>query len=216
MSADILAWTLPDIDVELPNQFAFYDTMYSARVALSVMNNDGWTPGTDMATFNAVVDALPLSGLVTLTAQNHTRPLNEQFWLRHASKWPLLRRVRLTPYTERGFRKMLLEDNGGSESLLLPFLTKLVLIDTALLPRRTLRLCNALMRRAEQGVPLETLDLRKCLATSHAVELLSEVVGDVLCPEETLETESQMLSVSVARDLHLEDESEDSSGEAGL
>lgn len=40
------------------------------------------------------------------------------------------------------------------------------------------------MKRAVQGVPLEALDLRTtCLATSRAVELLSEIVVEVLGPE---------------------------------
>jgi hypothetical protein len=47
------------------------------------------------------------------------------------------------------------------------------------------------MKRVEQGVPLETLDLRTCLATSRAVELLSEIVVDVLGPDKTLETRAQ-------------------------
>ncbi|KAI9453533.1 hypothetical protein BJY52DRAFT_834056 [Lactarius psammicola] len=207
MCVEILAWNLPDMDVELPNQIAFFDAMHSGRVAFSVTNDDDWTPGIDMGTFNAVLEALPLEGLVTFTAQKLTFPSNEQFWLRHAPRWSLLRRVRLTPSTERGFREMLLEDNGGHESPLLPSLTKLVLVDTALLERRTLRLCDALMKRVEQGVPLETLDLRKCLATNHAVELLSEIVVDVLYPEKTFETGSQMLPESVARGLYLDDNS---------
>ncbi len=212
MCADILAWTLPDIDIELPKQFgAFLGAMQFARVAFSV-TNDNWSRGAELRILNAVMAALPLDSLVTLTAQSCTKPLNKQFWVCHAPKWPLLRRVRLTPSTERGFREMLLEDDGGRESPQLPLLTKLVLVDTALLERRTLRLCDALMKRVEQGVPLETLDLRTCLATSHAVELLSEIMVDVLGPEETLETGSQMLSVSVACGLYLEDESDDSSG----
>ena len=38
------------------------------------------------------------------------------------------------------------------------------------------------MARVEQGVPLETLDLRLCQATSDAVDLLEEIVVDVLEP----------------------------------
>ena len=212
MFAEILVWTLPDIDVELPNQIAFADAMHSARVAFSV-TNEHWSAGTDIGTFDVVMAALPLDSLVTLTAQNRTRPFNEQFWLRHAPKWPLLRCVRLTPYAARGFRETLLEDNGGRESPLLPSLTKLVLVDTALIDnalsaRRTLRLCDALMKRVEQGVPLETLDLRTCLATSRAVELLSEIVVDVLGPEETLKTRAQMLSMSVSHCIFAENESD--------
>ncbi|KAI9453530.1 hypothetical protein BJY52DRAFT_1418216 [Lactarius psammicola] len=212
-SAEIIAWTLPDMDVELPSEIAFFDTMHSGRVAFSFMFDDAWSLGTDVGTFNAVLEALPLGGLVTLTAQNLTKPFDEQFWLRCAPKWPLLRRVHLTLSTERGFREMLLKDNGGHESPLLPSLTKLVLVDAALLECKTVRLRNALLKRMERGVPLETLDLRKCLATSRAVELLSEIAVNVLGPEDTPETEAQVLSESVARGLNLEDLSDESSGQ---
>ncbi|KAH9170565.1 hypothetical protein EDB89DRAFT_2230574 [Lactarius sanguifluus] len=205
--AEILAWTLPHIDTEFPNQHILGDSTPSARVAFSVIN-EHWSAGTDAGTFDEVMEALPLEGLVTLTAENRTNVLNKQFWLRHTPKWPLLQRVRLMPAAARGFREMLLEDrmedHGGRESPLLPSLTKLILIDTPLVgaglsTRRTLRLCDALMRRVELGVPLETLDLRKCLATSRAVELLSEIVVDVLGPKETLKTKAQMLSMAGSR-----------------
>ena len=203
---EIIAWTLPDVDVESPDLTACLDAMRSPRVAFSVMNDD-WIDGTDIKVFDAVMGSLPLDDLVTLTAQNRTRTLDEQFWLHHVPRWPLLRRVRLSPYASRGFRGMLLEDNVGRESPLLPSLTKLVLVNTALCPRRTLRLCDAFMKRVEQGVPLETLDLRTCLSSSRAIELLSKIVVDVLGPEETLKTGAQILSASIARDLYLEDSS---------
>ncbi len=60
--------------------------------------------------------------------------------------------------------------------------------------RRTLRLCDALMKRVEQGVPLETLDLRTCAGTSRAVRLLSEIVVDIWGSEETLERGAQKFS----------------------
>ena len=152
--------------------------------------------------------ALPLDGLVTLTSQSCTSSLSIQSWLCHAPRWPLLRRVHLGPSAARGFREMLLEDNGGRESPLLPSLTEVVLVDTALSARRTLRLCDALMKRVEQGVPLETLELCKCLATSRAVELLSEIVADVLGPEKAFETKAQMRSMwdSAGPGLFVEDD----------
>jgi hypothetical protein len=85
------------------------------------------------------------------------------------------------------FREMLLEDNEGCESPLFPLLTKLVLFRSRLSARRTLRLCDALMNRVEQGVPLEILDLRTCFTTRRVVELLSEIVTEVLGPENFLE-----------------------------
>lgn len=52
------------------------------------------------------------------------------------------------------------------------------------------------MKRVEQGVPLETLDLKTCYASSRAFGLLSEIVVEILGPKEDLgsETESQMTS----------------------
>ena len=55
--------------------------------------------------------------------------------------------------------------------------------------------------------PLETLDLSKCLASSRTVELLSEIVVEVLGPEEALERKAQMTSMwdSTARGLFVTD-----------
>ena len=48
------------------------------------------------------------------------------------------------------------------------------------------------MKRVEQGVPLETLDLSTCFGTSHAVRLLSEIVVDVWDLAETLKAQEQV------------------------
>ncbi|KAF8268679.1 hypothetical protein EI94DRAFT_1700094 [Lactarius quietus] len=99
------------------------------------------------------------------------------------------------PPADLGFIKMLLEGNGGSENPLLPSLTELVLVYAYLYQ---LPLCDALMKRVEQGVPLEMLDLRLCLPdldNAAAVQLLSEIVIDVLGPEETFEAVEQIESM---------------------
>jgi hypothetical protein len=202
---EILAWALPDMDVELPNPTPFLDVMRSARVAFSV--DDGWGQETQLRVFDSLMGTLPLDNLVTLTATNHDWTLEKQFWLRYTQGWPLLRRMSLTASSAFGFREMLLKDNGGRKSPLLPSLTKLVLIDTVLCTNRTVRLCNALMKRVEQGVPLETLDLRTCVSASRPIELLSEIVVDVMGPKETLETENQILLACIDRSLYLDDSS---------
>jgi len=150
--------------------------------------------------------ALPLEGLVTLIAQDLHLPLRllQQFTLRPTPRWPLLQRVGLTPPVDRGFTKMLLEDYGGSEDPLLPSLTELVFVDTRLAGYLTLTLRDALMKRVEQGVPLEMLDLRLCEEDSDnaaAVQLFSEFVVDVLGPEETFEARKQVRAMwdSLAR-----------------
>ena len=54
------------------------------------------------------------------------------------------------------------------------------------------------MKRVEQGVPLEMLDLRTCRpgpGYPAAVRLLGEIVVDVLGPEETLDARAQIISM---------------------
>ena len=189
----ILAWPAPDINVDIHNPFALLSVALSARIALSITSL-GYSRSRYFLRGRAM-EALPLESIVTLTAQ-HRSLLDEQFWLRYASKWPLLQCVRLTPPEARGFIEMLLQDNGGHENPVLPSLTELVLINVELSARRTDRLCDALMKRVEQGVPLETLDLRTCHATNFAVWLLGEIVVDVWGPAEPVQTMDDLSRVS--------------------
>ena len=203
---DLLAWTMPDIDeVDRPGRLS--DAVLSAPVAFSFENED-WTLGDNTEVFNAAMAALPLDSLVTLSSSYPLSPFDEQSWLLHAPRWHLIQRLRLGPTVAHGFREMLLGENGGRESPLLPSLTKLVLVESALSARRTFRLCEALMKRVEQGVPLETLDLRTCVATSRAVELLSEIVVDVPGPDETRKELARRISTwdTAARGLFVEDD----------
>jgi hypothetical protein len=193
MNINIVAWTFLDVDLESPIQIPFeHGPMLSARVSFSVSNLD-MSPGTHMGVFDAAMAALPLDNIVTLATEKYSM-LDEQFWLRYAPGWPLLRCLYLAPPAALGFMVVLLREDGEHEYPLLPLLTKLVLVNTGLSARRTLFLCDALMKRVEQGVPLETLDLHTCLATSRTVELLGEIVVDVLGPEETLKKTVQEVS----------------------
>jgi hypothetical protein len=184
----VLSWPVPDININMnmDDPFAFLSIALSARVALFI-TNFAPIPSRDRghlistAILDTLMTSLPLDSLVSLTVRHRTH-LDAQFWLRHAPKWPLLQRAELTPPEARGFRESLLQGNGSHEDPLLPSLTELVLIDVALSEHRTLRLCDALMARVEQGVPLEKLDLRLCEATRDAVDLLGEIVVDVLEP----------------------------------
>ncbi|KAH8993963.1 hypothetical protein EDB92DRAFT_1815257 [Lactarius akahatsu] len=184
---NILAWPVPDIDVEVHDPPALLATTLSPRVTLYIKSNVWYEPEIDI--LDAAMAALPLDGLVILTAEHFNLMLDtgdprmNHFWLRSAPRWPLLRRVRLGTYTERGFIKMLLEEIGGGESPLLPSLTELVVAYAPVDDRWTHRLCDALMRRVEQGVSLEVLDLRMgFLRFPAAVPLLSEIVVEVLGP----------------------------------
>ena len=185
----IVAWTLLDINIELPNDICFLEPMPSARVAFCVPYMERFS-GSHAGLFDAAMATLPLDNIVTLTTYKFSE-FDEQFWLRYAPRWPLLRHVCLGPPAAYGFTAMLLEENGCP---LLPLLTKIVLGKTRLGEYRTLRLCDTFIKRVEQGVPLETLDLRTCLTTSRAVELLSEIVIEVLPPEDVLATKAGVVS----------------------
>ena len=151
----------------------------TARVVLSI-THETISTSTFVRILDAVIDALPLDGLVALTADNRAT-LDEHVWLRHAPQWPLLEHVQLSSKAARGLREtLLLEDNGGHENPLLPLLRQLDLLeDISLTKRRTLRLCNAFKRRVEQGVPLKVLCLHKCKWTIDAARLLRRFVADV-------------------------------------
>jgi hypothetical protein len=158
----------------------------TARVVLSIAYemSYSWYTSADVRVLDAAIEALPLDGLVTLAAERFAR-LDEQVWLRHAPRWPLLEHVRLAPRAARGLREMLLlEDNGGHKSPLLPSLRKLDLLEeTPLTKRRTLRLCDALKKRVEQGVPLQVLDLSASNCSIDAIRLLRTSVADVRGPK---------------------------------
>ena len=160
-------------DQFLPIPFSFIISCTAPRVALSV------TCQFTTEFLDAAMAALPLDNILMLTAPDLTR-LNEQFWHAHAPRWSLLEYVKLAPRAARGLREMILQDNGGHENPLLPSLINLALYENTLTLPRTLRLRDALMRRVDQGVPLETLDLRTCNTDYRvAVELLSEIVVHV-------------------------------------
>jgi hypothetical protein len=175
---DIIACSTPQIDVDE------WDAKLSARVVLSFTNQSGDILDDHIGILDVAMAALPLDSLVAFTSPGNTQlGLNEDFWRRHVPRWTLLKCVHLALLPAHGFREMLLQDNGGRERPLLPSLTRLELINCALSARRTHRLCETLMKRVEQGVPLEVLDLRSCAATSLAIQLLSEIVADVRVPE---------------------------------
>ena len=162
---------------------------------------DGFVTDTHIRLLDTAVATLPLDNLVTLTMQRtHDSTSSPGFLMRHggpcssACDWRPGQRV-------DSVEMFLLQDHGQRESPLLPSLIRLDLIDdTALSARRTLRLCDALMKRVEQGVPLEVLDLRTCLATSYAVQLLGEIVVEILGPEEAPTRRVQRSSTWVPED----------------
>jgi hypothetical protein len=188
--AKILAWTLPDIDVVVQDPpILLSTTTLPPRMALFFKSNNYFDPTIRREIIDAALPALPLSSLITLLAQDSKTTLDKRFWIRQAPTWPLLRRVQLAAPAQDGFGKMLLDRNNGGPPLL-PLLTGLVLVGVL-----SYDWTSALRKRVEQSVPLERLDLRMCVTPSHEdVLLLSEIVVDVLGPDNTGETMGRMIA----------------------
>jgi hypothetical protein len=195
--AEILAWSVPNIDAEVQDPPAFLAEMLPTRVTLSFTDGAWFSPTTRIELLDAAMAALPLDCLVTFIAQDFIIP-DEQFWFRHAPRWPLLRHVRLAAPIDFGFKEMLLRDYGGHESPLLPSLKELVLVGSL-----SKNWALALTKRVAQKVPLELLDLRMCIP--HGIEehmLLCGLESEVLAPDISYsEARKQMISVwkTVAR-----------------
>ncbi|KAF8267399.1 hypothetical protein EI94DRAFT_1331174 [Lactarius quietus] len=179
---DILAWPKPNIYVDVDDKPAFLKAADTTRVVLSIRCEYAYDSATHGQVLDAVMAALPLDNVVTLTA--HTR-ICKKVWFSRESRRTQLDHVRLAASAARsGLRDLLLGlDKGGRESPLLPSLTKLVLIDFSLSDSNVYSLCNVLKKRVEQGVPLEVLDMRTCRATRHWVQMLGEIVADLWGPE---------------------------------
>ena len=199
---NILAWSLPDIDVEAHDP----PTLLSmTRVALSFRSHNGdWIDRIQI--IDTVMAGLPLDALFTLAThdENYTnRDLQTQpFWLHFSPKWPLLKRVQLSRHLASGFIEMLLEDDGGRERPLLPSLTELTLVGSPSYELSTLY--DALMKRVKQGVPMEMLDLSMCSMSwccDSSFQSLTEVVVDILGPEKSFMELDRMESMwaTVAR-----------------
>ena len=71
--ARIVAWTLPDADVDICDFGTLIEASASARLILAVSSDSGWRDGTDTVIFNAMLSTLPLHTISTLSAQNKTR-----------------------------------------------------------------------------------------------------------------------------------------------
>jgi hypothetical protein len=218
---DVLAWSVSDIDAEVHDPPALLGATLSPRVALAI-ESKGWIfSSAHLDIFEMVMAALPLGDLVMLAAQdlrissNLAKDLSRpEFWLRRVPQWPLLRRVRLAPPVVRGFLQMLLEDNGERERPLLPSLAELVVHNESSSGLSELPICDILMKRVEQGVPLDMLDLRMCYHDNNsraAVQLFSESAVNVLGPipdNESLEERRRMRSMwdALAHGLFIEND----------
>jgi hypothetical protein len=171
------AWTMmPDVDVKVGD--------LDSKCLQFSAHGHTWRKGVDTTIFDTLLALLPVNSVLTFNAQNCTH-LSKEFWLRHAARWPLLEQARLVPSSAGAFAEMLAEDipPGGPR---LPSLTKLILLDVKLTAIRTFHLRDMLIKRVEQGVPLEYLDLGTCTAANRAIQLLAEIVVDVQEPLDAL------------------------------
>jgi hypothetical protein len=182
---EVYAWTTPGADVKVCGPGTL-DHMSRSACLMFAARGDRWNYRVDTAIFDALLTLLPMNSVSTLTAQNCTR-LCKESWLRYASRLPLLEQARLVPTAVRAFKEMLAEDIPlDSDGPQLRMLTKLILLDVRLTAIRTFHLRGMLIKRAEQGVPLEYLDLRTCIAANRAIQLLAEIVVDVQEPLDAL------------------------------
>ena len=198
---DILAWSVPNIDVETQDPPTFLAETLPPRVALSFTYLNGSPLRNPIELLDTAIAALPLDGLVTLVVQDFV--INEAFYFRHVPRWSLLCHVRLAAPSDHGFKQMLMRDDGGQENPLLPSLKELVLVGT-LSNNWTLALTNRVSKRG----PLELLDLRMCVPHSHEHHMLLGVLAyKFLAPELLSEAREQMTSVweTVARGILLEE-----------
>jgi hypothetical protein len=176
---EVHAWTMPHVDVEVCDLHTLGDISRSACLQFSA-HGYNWSYGVDSAIFDAFLAVLPVNSVLTFSAQNYTR-LSKEFWLRHAPRWPLLEQACLVPSSVGAFTEMLAEDTPP-DGPRFPLLTKLILFDVKLTAIRAFHLRDVLIGRVEQGVPLQDLDLRTCLAVNRAIQLLAEIVVDVEGP----------------------------------
>ena len=183
---DILAWTVPNIDIEVHDALTLLTATVPTRVTLSFTSSHPLLFEARMEITCAAMVALPLDGLVTLIVKEFMPSSFREVCLRTSPKWPLLRRIQWTGDVS-DFLKCLLVDKGGCKNPLLPSLQELVLVDSYV-PMHYL--CQALMKCVEQGVPLETIELRTCQMDSDypaAIRLLGEKIEvDILGSKDKL------------------------------
>jgi hypothetical protein len=181
--AEIILWTEPDVDLEVRNPVTLLSAMLTAR-AIFTVSGHSWRFGTDAEILEATLAALPLSSLSGLTAQTSAF-FPESLWLDQAARWSSLERVRLVDALARGSFTEVLSKDAPRDGPLFPSLTKLSLVNP-LFNEDEDDLRDLLIGRVEQGVPLETLDLRGSTVPIYTIQLYSEIVVDVQGPDSEL------------------------------
>jgi len=187
MHAAIIVWTVPDADLEVPSVATPLSKAVSARLVFSAWGNGYWHDRGGIMVYDTILAQLPVNAISTLTAQTSYTRWTKEFWLRHVPRLAMLKRVHLAPTVIKAFKEMLVGDVSPNGPRWLPQLTKLILVGVSLTAVRMYHLRDMLVKRRERGAPLEALDLRRCIAAEHAIELLAEAVssvqGPVITPE---------------------------------
>ena len=177
--AEVLGWTMPDADIKTSPPF--WETYIGASGPPCIVftaTRGSWDDGVAIRISDFFLTDLHVDFVSTVITRNCTPP-SKEFWISHASSWPLLEHVLLVPTTYLAFRDMLVED-APSDGPRLPLLTKLTLIDDDTLTElKVSHLRDMLIERVEQGVPLEVLNLSTCTAADSSIQLLREIVVDV-------------------------------------
>ena len=176
--AEVVAWTMPDADVNVCNPTTLLSESASARLVFTAMGTY-WEHEVVTAIYDAFFTHLRVISVSTFSALNLTQ-LSKEFWLSQAPRLPLLERVCLVPTAVKAFRDMLAE-NGPPDGPRLPLLTKLTIFDVTWTSWKTYDFYNMLKERVEQGSPLQSLDLRSCDGSDpcRTKQLFEEVVADV-------------------------------------
>jgi len=181
--AEIVAWTVPDADVEVCDSVTLIKAAVSARLVLTVTSDGGWHGGMETVVLDAMLSHLPLNAISTLSVQNDARP-SKELWLSLALRLTKLNRVLLGSTAVREFGEVLIEEGAPPDGLpLLPQLTKLILSKVPLTtPGIYLPLCHGLITRKKRGAPLEALDLHTCIGPDYVFLFFSGFVSNIQVP----------------------------------
>jgi hypothetical protein len=177
--SEVVTWTMPGADVKVCGPDTLRDMLPSACLMFSA-NGATWDHGVSAAIFDTLLTLLSMKSVSTLTVHNRTR-LSKEFWFNHAPRLPLLEQARLVSTAVGAFGEMLAEDIPP-DGPRLSALTRLILFEVPFTEFRTFHLRDLLIKRVEQGVPLEVLDLRTCVAAGSAIQFFAEIVVDVQEP----------------------------------
>ncbi|KAI0281206.1 hypothetical protein BGY98DRAFT_1094968 [Russula aff. rugulosa BPL654] len=175
--SEVLAWTTPGADVKFCGP-TILDDMSSSACFLFTAKSAPWNYGVDDTIFDALLTLFPTNFVSTLTTQHDTR-LSKEFWIGNAPRLPLLEQACLCHASIRAFLEMLAEDTPP-DGPRLPSLTRLILFNVTVI--RSYHLVNMLIKRVEQGIPLECIDFYTYVTTKLTIQSLAEIMVEIQEP----------------------------------